>query len=282
MPSSDLPLKIISNNSADDFDTHSELSCRDFSKPTITAIKPAVNNYNRANIFINEKFEFSLDLSQIVDFHLKVGQTLDEKKISELKHASEFGKLYQNTLEWVLTRPRSIRETRDHLRQKLKKRQAMNQQALRNREKLKSETAEERFIRKDREERFGGYLRTRQLTLFSEEDIEEVINRLIAKNYLNDYNFAKYYIENRNVKKGTSKKRLSLELAKKGIDRSVIDELLSENLRDDEEEIKKIIAKKRSRYDEQKLINYLVRQGFDYQLVQSAVRSQLSSVPEMD
>ena len=50
-----------------------------------------------------------------------------------------------------------------------------------------------------------------------------------------------------------------------------IDEVLCE--RDDTEEILKMIAKKRGKYDDGKLIQYLCRQGFDYQLVRNLVLS---------
>ena len=61
-----------------------------------------------------------------------------------------------------------------------------------------------------------------------------------------------------------------MELVKKGIANDIIEQVLDK--RNDEEEIKKIIAKKRAKYDDDKLISYLVRQGFSYQLAQSLVR----------
>ena len=81
----------------------------------ITDIKQGVKNSNRANIFINDKYAFSLDISQVVDFRLKKGEEISAEQLEEYKKASEFGKLYQRTLEWVLTRPRSVRETSDYL-----------------------------------------------------------------------------------------------------------------------------------------------------------------------
>ena len=94
---------------------------------------------------------------------------------------------------------------------------------------------------------------------------EEILQRLIKKGYLDDYKFAEYYVENRFVKKGISKKRLRMELIKKGVAREIIDEVIDG--RDDEEEIRKMIAKKRAKYDDEKLMGYLVRQGFSYDLV---------------
>ena len=60
-------------------------------------------------------------------------------------------------------------------------------------------------------------------------------------------------------------KKLKLELQQKGINQFTIDQVVEESNRDDKQELKKIIAKKTKRYaDRQKLISYLLRQGFLY------------------
>ena len=220
----------------------------------ITDIKQGVKNPNRANIFINDKYAFSLDISQVVDFKLKVGLEISEEKLAEYKKASEFGKLYQRTLEWALVRPRSVKETKDYLYRKLKT--SSSDSFLRAR-RYGAQSLESLPVGRER----------------SSEDISEfsqiILNRLIEKGYINDTKFARYYVENRFVKKGISQKRLKTELMKKGISKEIIDEVL--DARDDEEEILKIIAKKRAKYDDDRLIQYLCRQGFSYQLAQSLV-----------
>ena len=95
--------------------------------------------------------------------------------------------------------------------------------------------------------------------------------KISSKGYLDDRKFAAYYVENRFVKKGISQRRLTMELFKKGIDKGIVEEVLTESERDETEEARKIIAKKRGRYDDEKLIAYLVRQGFSYQLARSLV-----------
>ena len=193
----------------------------------ITDIRQGVKNPNRANIFINDKYTFSLDISQVVDFKLKVGLRISEEELAEYKKASEFGKLYQRTLEWVLVRPRSEKELYDYLYKKIYEKK------------------------------------------LDKNYINTIIDRLKNKKYVDDVKFARYYVENRFVKKGISRKRLKMELMKKGISKEIIDEAVG--ARDDEEEILKIIAKKRAKYDNDKLIQYLCRQGFSYQLAQSLV-----------
>lgn len=202
----------------------------------ITAIKPAVKNPSRTNIFVDGKFSFSLDLAQLADAKLKVGQLLTEQQLSELKQQSSFGKLYQRTLEWVLSRPRSVKEVRDYLTRK---------------KYQKPEYA------------------------ITDHFIAAIIEKLQTKNYLNDVNFTTFYVENRFAKKGISAKRLRQELLKKGVAESIINQALSDSSRDDASEIQKIIAKKRrlkTYQDDAKLIQYLVNHGFDYSLAQKSVR----------
>ena len=100
-----------------------------------------------------------------------------------------------------------------------------------------------------------------------------IIEKLENKNYINDAKFAEYYVENRFVKKGISAKRLKMELMKKGVAKEIIEEVLKDSGRDEAEEIKKVIAKKRNKYDDEKLTQYLCRQGFQYDLVREMIQS---------
>lgn len=198
----------------------------------ITELKQGVRNPDRVNVYVDGKFSFSLDISQVVDFGIKVGLLISAEQLEEFKKASEFGKLYQRTLEWVLLRPRSEKECRDYLYKKI-------------------------FEKK-----------------LDKNYIDRIIEKLKAKKYLDDFRFAEYYVENRFSKKGVSLKRLKMELMKKGVSKEIIEEVLAGTDRNDREELLKIIAKKRSRYtDEDKFIQYLCRQGFQYDLVRELVRS---------
>ena len=133
-------------------------------KLVITDLKQGVKNPNRVNVFINSEFLFSLDIAQVVDYKIKVGKELSEEECARLKNASEFGKLYQRTLEWVLIRPRSVKETEDYLFKKIY----------------------EKKLDKD----YSG----------------RIIEKLKEKKYLDDLRFAEWYVENRFVKKGVSRK----------------------------------------------------------------------------
>lgn len=224
----------------------------------VTAIKPAVRTENRVNVYINDKYDFSLEIPQVVDLRLKVGRRLTTRELNECHHASEFGKLYSHTLEYVLTRPHSIKETREHLENRRRKRELLNRQAEKNRNRTK-------------EDQIKFKLRTRELPLYTDQDIAAVISKLQEKGYLDDRKFANFFVENRYYKKGISKKRLKLELQRKGIRAEDIEAVLSTSERSDVEEMKKIIMRKSKKYSRDKLIAYLVRQGFDFQQAKDAV-----------
>ena len=227
------------------------------SRLIITNLKQGVKNPNRVNVFVNSKYALSLDVAQVVDLGVKVGLEISEDELVELKNASEYGKLYQRTLEWVLVRPRSVRETRDYLSKKLK-------------------TSSSDSLLRARRYGAQSLVPLPVGRVQSSEDIlelsENIIQKLLDKKYLDDYKFAEWYVENRFVKKGISKKRLKMELMKKGVAREIVDEVIDD--RDDEEEIRKVIAKKRSKYDDEKLMGYLVRQGFSYDLVKQVLSEE--------
>ncbi len=246
----------------------------------ITELKAGVKNPERVNVYVNSKFAFSLDVAQVVDYKLKIGAVLSREQLVELKKASEFGKLYQRTLEWVLMRPRSLRETRDYLFRKLR---SVSRGPSATDEERGSEVppvttavgAEqtESLLSVSRRrpagdfESTGGHERVREE--YSEFS-EEIVSRLVDRGYLDDRRFAEFWVENRFVKKGVSKKRLKMELMKKGVAMEIIEEVLDG--RNDEEELRKMIARKKAKYDDpQKLMAYLCRQGFSYDLVKELV-----------
>lgn len=233
-------------------------------KGIITDLKSGIRNQNRVNVFIDNEFCFSLDIAQVVDYHLKIGKKITSTEINELHHASAFGKLYSQTLEWVLMRPRSIKETREHLTQKLAKIEIDNRRSIENRERTKSDPKFKQLAHTHR-------IRTAARETFTKDDIEKVIEQLITKGYLDDRKFAEWFIENRFINKGVSPLRLRLELLKKGIDASLIDELLNNSSRDEAAEIQKVIQKKGSKLDSQKLLAYLARHGFSFDLSRELV-----------
>jgi regulatory protein len=195
-----------------------------------------------------------LDISQVVDLHVKIDRKYTAEELEELKRASDFGKFYARALEYVLMRPHSTKEIRDYLKRK---------------------TLDRKIRVKNRK---TGEYSTQLKKGYDASLVTLVLNRLDERGYLNDRRFAELWVENRNVSKGTSTKKLRIELQQKGIDASIIDEVLSESGRDEKAELRKIIARKASKYpDQQKLLQYLLRQGFNYSDISEELSSMESS-----
>ncbi len=213
----------------------------------ITALKIQLRDKDRVNVFVDGKYRFSLDINQVAELGVKTNAEYTEEQLVELENESQFGKLYVRSLEYALIRPRSQREMRDYLYRKTRD--------------TRTKTGQ---IKKGV---------TKELT-------ERVFDRLAEKGYINDEKFANYWVENRNLRKGISKRKLQAELFSKGVDRSLVDSVVDESERSDIEELHKIIAKKAKRYDdEQKLIAYLARQGFNYDDIKQAL-AQIGEVQE--
>lgn len=108
------------------------------------------------------------------------------------------------------------------------------------------------------------YLRRKD---YEPEIIELIIQRLLRAKYIDDFAFGKSWVANRRLLKSTSKRKLTQELKQKRLDDSVINQVLEEDETDEQEVLKELITKKRNQshyQDEQKLIAYLLRQGFNY------------------
>lgn len=205
----------------------------------VTAISAQVKDKNRVNISVDGKYRFSLDMFQLVDLGIKVGNDYNEEELINFEQESQFGKVYGRALEYCLSRPHSSKEVKDYLyRKTIPKRTKTGE--------LKNGV--------------------------SKEITKRVFDRLVEKRYINDEKFASYWVENRSLTKGSSIRKLKNELFAKGISQVLISQVLSETDRQDKTELQKIIIKKRSHYpDDKKFMVYLARLGFNYDDIKDAL-----------
>lgn len=210
----------------------------------VTAISAQVHNPDRLSISIDGKYRFSLTLSQVVDEGLKIGLELSDSQLEHLEAESVYGKVYQRALEYSLIRPRSRREMADYLYKKTLSCPVKNPKT--------------------------GEVKLKPGVASSVTD--RVLEQLIERGYVDDYKFADFWVRQRFLKKGVSARRLRAELSAKGVDQAVIEQAIGESDRSDQSEIEKVIAKKRHRYaDKTKFMQYLARQGFNYDDIKSAL-----------
>lgn len=210
----------------------------------ITNLSAQQRNDQRVNIFVDGTYRFSVDIFQVSELGIRVGKEYTEDELKALEDESVFGKLYGRALEYTMLRPHSAKEIRDYLWKK---------------------TRDTKFRSKK-----TGEMETRKGV--SQEIADRVYERLVQKGYIDDEKFTRYWVENRNQRKGTSFRKLEAELRAKGVTTEIIHKNIQNSTRDEKSELQKIIAKKASKYDdEQKLIAYLARQGFSYDDIQSVL-----------
>lgn len=212
----------------------------------ITSIAIQAKNKNRVNVSVDGAYRFSLDVFQVGELGLKTGKEYSEEELIALETESQFGKLYARAMEYCLMRPHSAREVRDYLYRKTRT------------TKVKSRTTGEVSDRPG----------------VSQEIATRVFDRLSEKGYVDDEKFARFWIENRKQRTGISSRKLSAELMAKGVERGIIEQLTKSSDRNDLDELMKTIERKRRKYDdENKLIAYLLRQGYGYDDVKTAIAS---------
>lgn len=213
----------------------------------ITDISSQQRNLNRVNIYVDGKYRFSLDISQVASLGVKLGREYSDQEINQLEQESQFGKLYSRALEYCLIRPHSAREVRDYLWRKTR--------LTRYKSKKTGEIKERPGV--------------------SQKLADRVYDRLVEKSYINDDEFTRYWVENRNQTKGMSRRKIEAELRSKGVSDEIIKHNIEQTLRNDADELQKIISKKQSKYpDQQKFIQYLARQGFSYDDIKSALHQE--------
>lgn len=238
----------------------------------ITDISVQARNPDRVNISVDGKYRLSLDVYQVTELGIKNGMETSPEDLAKWEEESAFGKLYARALEYCLMRPHSAKEVRDYLWRKTQLRK------VRYRTKDKMPKARSPKFQVPSSKKSDTY------EIIEKPGVPKVIadrvyDRLIERGYIDDEKFTRYWLENRSAVKGVSRRKLISELRGKGVEQRIIDALLPYSARHDTEEIDKIIAKKRSKYpDEQKLMQYLARQGFDYDLI----RAKLNEFPDLE
>ncbi|MCX6727277.1 MAG: RecX family transcriptional regulator [Candidatus Saccharibacteria bacterium] len=109
---------------------------------------------------------------------------------------------------------------------------------------------------------------------YEPELIDSLVERLYKSRWLDDAAFALMWVENRRLLKSTSARRITQELKAKRVSDDVISAALAQDETDENEVLRELVARKQkqTRYqDTQKLMAYLIRQGYNYTDVKQAI-----------
>lgn len=117
------------------------------------------------------------------------------------------------------------------------------------------------------------------------EDMQpSLFNTLKRLELVDDYKFARWWVEQRNTFRPKGRKALNFELLKKGVSKEIIGKVLEE-VGPNEKRVALDLLKKRARKWERlekkdtkkKMYELLTRQGFSWEVVQNAVREYNTS-----
>ncbi|HUD10612.1 MAG TPA: RecX family transcriptional regulator [Candidatus Saccharimonadales bacterium] len=105
--------------------------------------------------------------------------------------------------------------------------------------------------------------------------VQKILTKLTTLGLVNDATFARSWVENRRLLKPVSRRRLVQELKQKRVPEDIIKQALAEDEVNEVETLRELVAKKRrqSKYqtDKLKLMQYLARQGFNYDDIKQVV-----------
>lgn len=114
--------------------------------------------------------------------------------------------------------------------------------------------------------------------------VEKLIEELVFHNFLNDEEFANWWVEQRCSFRPKGQRAIRLELLEKKVDKEIIDRVLKRKKKESSEfELaQKLVRKKTSLYKNEapeikkrKITSLLLRRGFDWETVKEVIDSQI-------
>lgn len=205
----------------------------------ITSVEPQKKNPRRFNVFLDGEFAFGADEDLVVNRRLVVGKVITPEDLEKILFEAEVGKLMERMYRWFGIRQHSEKEVRD-------------------------------------------YFRVRRKEEISQLVVDALVENLKKKGMVHDLEFAKAWVEARRKSKQKGIRAIKAELFQKGIDKEIIEEVVRLQVTGYSEEdlARQALAKKMKVWKNldskklyQKSIEYLLRKGFDYEIVKKIIKS---------
>lgn len=213
----------------------------------ITDLQPQKKDPKRVNVYLNGQFAFGISLESKIINKLQISQQLTDDQVKKLIFEDQVERLYEKAVKFLSYRPRSEKEVRDNLKQKLWKTD-------------KGELEKENF----------------------EKSIDEVIKKLGKIDLIDDLEFAKWWFEQRTRFKKISPRIIKSELFKKGVVKDTIEEVIEGTEVNPYELALEAGKKKIARYKNlepkefrEKMGRFLAGKGFDWEVVKAVVDTLL-------
>lgn len=207
---------------------------------TITRLAFQKHAADRVNVYLDGRYAFALPDMEAA--RLRVGQFLDDDAIAQLQAQDERQKAYDRAVRFLGYRPRSQAEVRRNL-----------------------------------------------LEAGLEADlVEATLARLVAQGHLNDAEFARFWVENRQQFRPKGSQALRSELRQRGVDAAAVEAALvgldpaasAYEAAQPRAARLAALAQADPAAFRRKLGNFLLRRGFDYEVVKETVSRLLRELQE--
>lgn len=199
----------------------------------ITKISQQLKRANRYSIYVDDDYSFSLSETALLDSGIVRGQELDSAQIDAYKQLSQDDKVYGQAVRYIAMRQRSVWEMQFYME------------------------------RKDAPPAL----------------IDQILNKLSKLGLLDDYKYAEMYVKDRRLLRSSSRRKITAELKKKRLPEAAIQAAFLEESEagqnDERSALSEMVVRKRrqTKYqDDMKLMQYLARQGFNYDDIKNALR----------
>ena len=217
--------------------------------PQITSIEPQKRRQGRFNIYVEGKFSFAADENMLAKNILSVGKSLSADDIEKLTKENEAGKLFDASLRFLSYRQRSEKEVKDFLVKKIARC-----------ENIKFNLASQSPV------------------------ISQIITRLKKQSFLNDEEFAEWWVKARTGSQPKGPYVIRMELLRKGVDKEIVEKAISK-ITNQKELGSKVIEKKLVIWKtltnlelKKKIYEHLARRGFDSKTINEVIAQIVKKV----
>ena len=217
--------------------------------PQITSIEPQKRRQGRFNIYVEGKFSFAADENMLAKNILSVGKSLSADDIEKLTKENEAGKLFDASLRFLSYRQRSEKEVKDFLVKKIARC-----------ENIKFNLGSQSPV------------------------ISQIITRLKKQSFLNDEEFAEWWVKARTGSQPKGPYVIRMELLRKGVDKEIVEKAISK-ITNQKELGYKVIHKKLKTWKKltnlelkKKVYEHLARRGFDSKTINEVIAQIVKKV----
>ncbi len=207
--------------------------------PQITDISPQKKNKNRVNLFLDGKYAFSVSLENILKNKFKIGIELSNDDVTKSTNEESQQKYQDKVINFLSFRPRSEKEIRDYLAKKIAADSSIS------------------------------FSQAQNSSL-----IEKIFSKLKKYNYIDDVEFARWWLKSRSSSRPKGKNFIKIELIKKGISKQIIENVLKK-APNQLKLAEKAIEKKLNTWhnlplfeQKRKIYNYLASRGFQQDVIE--------------